>query len=253
MGAIKRTAAPCQTPGLPSTGRARPQRAGDPISTIVEGGGMVRLAGREYHAAALARYDGRQVTVRPTAAGAVLEVRIDGRLLCHAGLVVPGDDDTGSVPAFVPRSPHDGGGSAQLPLRSESAFRWLGSTRSGVYAEAALATVRRHHEPRRLRSAREHLLGHPRRSHYPDTPTTRIGPGSARRRTPDVHTARARGPPILPSVPRPAARRRKSGRTTATRNEARPSTPPSPGPSRPQLNRAPHPRRHCRRPATQQN
>ena len=139
---------------------------------------MVRFAGCEYHAAALARYDGRRVTVRPTAAGAVLEVRIDGRLLCHAGLLGPGDDDTGSVPAFVPRSPHDDGGSARLPLPSEVGSRWLGSSRSAVDATPALVTAaRHHHEPRRPGSAREHLLGHPRRSDEPDTPTTRIGEG----------------------------------------------------------------------------
>ena len=130
MGAIKRTAAPCQTPDIPSAGGTRPRRAVDPFTTIVEGGGMVRLAGSEYHAAALLRYDGRRVTVRPTAAGAVLEVRIDGRLLCHAGLIGPGDDDTGSVPAFLPRTPHDDGGSARLPLPSEVASRWLGSSSS---------------------------------------------------------------------------------------------------------------------------
>jgi len=194
MGAFKRTAAPCQTPGIPSFGEARPHRGGDPFSTIVEGGGVVRLADREYHAAALARYDGRRVHVRPTAAVAVLEVRIDGRLLCHASLIGPGDDDTGSVPACVPRSPRGGGESARLRLPSDAASRRLGSARSEVYAAAALATVSQHHEPRRSRSA-QHLLGHPRPSNEQETPTVRTGGGSARRRTPHVLTAPARGPP----------------------------------------------------------
>lgn len=202
--------------------------------TIVEGGGVVRVAGREYHAGALPRYDGRRVTVRPTADGAALEVWIDGRLLCFAGLIGPGDDDTGPVPAFVPRSPHDDGGSARLTLLpSESDSRWLGSVRSAVYAAPGLATAAPHHDkPRRTRSAREHRLADPRRSHDSDARATRIAAGSPRHRSPDVLTAPARGPPIVPSVPRTACSRRHIDRTTATPTGPD-LTPPSPRPSRP--------------------
>jgi hypothetical protein len=209
MGAIKRTAALCQTPSLPSVADARSRRAGDPSTTVVEGGGVVRLASGEYHAAALARYDGRRVTVRPTASAAVLEVRVNGRLLCHAGLIGFGDDDTGSVPAFVPRAPRGGGGSARLRLPSDAASRWLGSASSAAYSTLALTPAGPHHDeprqppigPRTRPPAPEAILraGHP---------TTKVGAGSARRRAPDLLTAPARGPPVVPSAPRTAARHR---------------------------------------------
>ena len=172
MGAIKRTAALCQTPSLPSVADARSRRAGDPSTTIVEGGGVVRLASGEYHAAALARYDGRRVTVRPTASSALLEVRVDGRLLCHAGLIGPGDDDTGSVPACLPRSPWDAGGSARLRLPPDAASRWLGSARSPVCAAPALATAapasRRAPPPPVGRRTRPRALEAVRRAGHPD-------------------------------------------------------------------------------------
>lgn len=136
MGAIKRTAAPCPTPSRPSATGARPRRASNNATTIVQGGGIVRLAGSEYHAAALARYDGRRVTVRPTASNAALEVLLDGRLLCHAGMLGPGDDDTRSETATVPPSPRDGSGSAQLRLAPGLALSVLTSIRSGPHAYA---------------------------------------------------------------------------------------------------------------------
>ncbi len=134
MCAIKRTAAPCPTPSRPTAAGARPRRASNNATTIVQGGGVVRLAGSAYHAAALARYDGRRVTVRPTASDARLEVLLDGRLLCHAGLLGPGDDDTRSAPAYVPPSPRDGSGSAQVRLAPGRAL--FISVRSGPRAYA---------------------------------------------------------------------------------------------------------------------
>ena len=134
MGAIKRTAAPCPTPSHPSPSGVRPRSAGSNATTIVQGGGLIRLAGNEYHAAALARYDGRRVTVRATASNTVLEVLLDGRLLCHAGLIGPDGDDTGTAPAFMPPSPRDDSGSAQLRLVPSLAASCLASARPGPHA-----------------------------------------------------------------------------------------------------------------------
>lgn len=228
MGATKPTAAPRRTPSLPSAVRGGPHLAGDYSTTNVKGGGIVRLAGSEYYAAVLGRFDGQRVIVRPDPNAGVLEVLFDGRLLCHAELIRPGDDDKGAAHAHVPRSPNDGAGGAQLRLPPHAAARVaLFRSRCSLRARARPWTAgRHHHEPRRNGSAREHPLGHRRRSEERDTPTTRIRAGSARRRTPDVGTAPARGPPIvLPCHGRPA-RGSATAPTAATHDEAGPLTPP---------------------------
>ena len=97
---------------------------------------MVRVACGEYHAAALARCDGRRVTVRPTATNTALEVLLDGRLLCRAGLIGPDGDDTGSAPALVPPSPWDGSGSARLRLAPGLAASCLVSVGPHVHASS---------------------------------------------------------------------------------------------------------------------
>jgi hypothetical protein len=185
-----------RTPGLRSPAGARERRAIHNSTTVVGGGGVVRLAGGEYYAAALGRYDGRRVTVRPTANNAGLEVLLDGRLLCHARLIGP-DEDTGSVPAFVAPSPHHGSGGAHLRLPVGFAPSCLASVRSGPRsAPVRVRDVRHHAGPRRPWSAGGHLFGRLAPSDQSNTTTTTVGVAVISWSPHCVTTRAANAPPV---------------------------------------------------------
>jgi len=197
MGAFKPTAASRQTPDLRSPADARRCRTIDAPKTIVEGGGLLRLADGEYHAAALARYDGQWVTTRPSARDAGLDVLLGGRLLCRASALPPEDDDTGWAPIIVSPSPSQGGGSARLKLPADASTSRPVSATSTPRAASSGSACRRHETPGRRKMFRGQLVGPLAYTVGPVATTAAIGVGSGCRRHPLIVTAPPRGPPGL--------------------------------------------------------